>query len=258
MPLALTIVGAFADRAFSGNPAAIAVVDSFPADEMMQAVAGELNLPETAFVAPRPDGDHDLRWFAPAAEVDLCGHATLAAAHLLGATPGGTTRFHTRSGMLTCRRQDDGMITMDFPADPPHAAPVPPNFPGPDPRWFGRGRFDVLVELDDAEAVRGYRPDLVGLAALGSRSVIITAGGDVPGVDCVSRVFGPNVGIPEDPVTGSAHCCLAVFWSERTEKSRLVGYQASPRGGTVYMTSAGDRVVLGGQAVTVGEVCLRV
>ncbi|MGH9080955.1 MAG: PhzF family phenazine biosynthesis protein [Acidimicrobiales bacterium] len=252
MPLGLTVVDAFTDRAFSGNPAAVAVVDTFPPEEEMQAVAAELNLSETAFAARRPDGDHDLRWFTPVVEVDLCGHATLASAHLLG----GTARFHTRSGILNCTRGADGLVEMDFPADPPQPEPVPVSLPVEDVRWFGRGRSDVLIELGDAGAVRSHRPDLPGLAGLGSRAVILTAAGDTAGVDCVSRVFGPNVGIAEDPVTGSAHCCLAVFWHRRTGKDRLVGHQASPRGGIVQMRMDGDRVVLGGRAVTVAEVRL--
>ncbi len=254
MPLALTVVDAFTDRPFAGNPAAVAVVDTFPPDEEMQAVASELNLSETAFAAPRPDGHYDLRWFTPAVEVDLCGHATLAAAHVLGRT----TRFHTRSGILSCTRGTDRMIEMDFPADPPVAGTPTTELPIAGVRWFGHGRSDVLMELGDAEAVRSYQPDLVGLAALGSRAVVITAAGDVPGVDCVSRVFGPNVGIPEDPVTGSAHCCLAVFWSRRTGKDRLVGHQVSRRGGVVHMGLDGDRVVLGGHTVTVATVSLSV
>jgi predicted PhzF superfamily epimerase YddE/YHI9 len=143
---------------------------------------------------------------------------------------------------------------MDFPADPPMAEPAPSDVPVVDVRWFGRGKFDVLIELPDADAVRSYRPDLAGLAALGSRAVVLTAAGDAPGVDCVSRVFGPNAGISEDPVTGSAHCTLALFWQGRTGKDRLVGHQASHRGGVVHMRVRGDRVVLGGQAVTSAEV----
>lgn len=247
------MVDAFTDRPFGGNPAAVAVLDRFPDDVTMQAVAGELNLSETAFAAVRPDGAYDLRWFTPTTEVDLCGHATLATAHVLG----GTARFHTRSGLLTCTRQPEGTIGMDFPADPPQVADPPAGLPIADPRWFGRARFDVLVELAEADAVRAFQPDLAALAALGGRSVILTAAGDRAGVDCVSRVFGPNVGIPEDPVTGSAHCCLAVFWSQRTGKDRLLGYQASRRGGTVSMTLRGDRVGLAGRAVTVAEVRLR-
>jgi len=252
MPLELTVVDAFTDRPFSGNPAAVALVDRFPPDELMQSVAAEVNLSETAFVANRSDGDHDLRWFTPLVEVDLCGHATLAAAHVLGRP----VRFHTRKGALACRRDADGLVEMDFPADPPEPAVAPAEVPVDDLRWFGRGRDDVVIELPSAEAVRSYQPDLARLAALGSRAVVLTAAGDRPGVDCVSRVFGPRVGIPEDPVTGSAHCCLAVLWSRRTGKDRLVGYQASRRGGTVHMALDGDRVRLGGRAVTVAELRL--
>jgi predicted PhzF superfamily epimerase YddE/YHI9 len=209
-----------------------------------------MNLSETAFVAPRPDGEHDLRWFTPSVEVDLCGHATLASAHILG----GSARFHTRSGVLTCVSEPGGWIGMDFPADPPVAEPPPSDLAIEGVQWFGRGRFDVLMALAHADAVRTFRPDQSAMAALGSRAVIITAAGDRPGIDCVSRVFGPNAGIPEDPVTGSAHCTLAHFWGERTGRHRLVGEQASPRGGIVRMRREADRVVLSGQATTVGHV----
>jgi predicted PhzF superfamily epimerase YddE/YHI9 len=252
MGLQLALVDAFTDRPFTGNPAAVAVVDAFPDADYMQAVAMEMNLSETAFVVPRPDGDHDLRWFTPSVEVDLCGHATLASAHVLG----GSARFHTRSGVLTCQAEPGGWIGMDFPADIPEAEATPPDLGIEGVRWFGRGRFDVLIEVAEADAVRGFRPDLSALAALGSRAVIVTAAGDRPGIDCVSRVFGPNAGIPEDPVTGSAHCALAHFWGERTGRDQLVGEQASPRGGLVRMRREADRVVLSGQATTVGHVDL--
>jgi predicted PhzF superfamily epimerase YddE/YHI9 len=254
MSLELTVVDAFTDRPFTGNPAAVAVVERFPDEDRMQAVAMEMNLSETAFVARRADGGYDLRWFTPSVEVDMCGHATLASAHVLE----GTARFHTRSGVLTCRQGVDGRIEMDFPADPPSRDDVPPTLAIAGIQWFGRGRFSVLVELADAGAVRAFRPDLPMLAALGSQAVIVTAAGDRAGIDCVSRVFGPNVGIPEDPVTGSAHCALAVFWGERTGRDDLVGEQSSARGGIVHMRREGERVVLGGQAVTVAEVRLAV
>jgi predicted PhzF superfamily epimerase YddE/YHI9 len=250
MTLELTVVDAFTDQPFSGNPAAVAVVDAFPEVARMHAVATEINLSETAFVVPRPDGDHDLRWFSPSVEVDLCGHATLAAAHVLG----GRARFHTRSGLLTCTRNRTGLIEMDLPADPPVAGDIPPVLSIRGVRWFGKGRFDVLVEVGDADAVRDYRPDLAMIAALGSRAVIVTAAGDQPGIDCVSRVFGPNAGIPEDPVTGSAHCTLAAHWGDRLGKDHLVGRQVSPRGGTVVMHREGDRVRIGGNCVTMAEV----
>ena len=163
-----------------------------------------MNLSETAFVVPRPDGDHDLRWFTPAVEVDLCGHATLAAAHVLG----GSARFHTSSGLLTCASTDRQGIEMDFPADPPAEAPMPASLELPSVRWFGYGQWSALAELDTAALVRNLRPDLASISALETRALIVTASGDRPGVDCVSRVFGPNVGIPEDPVTGSAHCAV--------------------------------------------------
>jgi len=252
--LELTVVDAFTGRPFGGNPAAVAVVASFPDDSRMQEIAREMNLSETAFVVPRGDGSYDLRWFTPTTEVDLCGHATLASAHVLG----GTATFHTASGMMSCTAADDGWIEMDFPADPVTAAEVPASLGFDGVRWYGRGRGgDILVELADAAVVRSLQPDLSALAALGSRAVIVTAA-DRPDFDCVSRVFGPNVGIPEDPVTGSAHCTLACFWSERLGKAELVGEQASARGGIVRMRVQGDRVVLGGQAVTVSKVSLLV
>ncbi len=257
----LTVVDSFTDRPFSGNPAAVAVVNAFPDEARMQAIALEMNLSETAFVVARPDGSHDLRWLTPQVEVDLCGHATLAAAHVLG----GAGRFHTRSGELVCTSSGDGWIEMDFPADPTTAEAPPPSLHGAlgldsadGVRVFARGRADVLVELAGADTLRALHPDLAGVAALGSRGVIVTAAGDRPGFDCVSRVFAPNAGIPEDPVTGSAHCTLAGYWGERLGRDELVGEQASARGGMVRMRRNGDRVVLGGQAVTVSQVRLMV
>ena len=265
MPLELTVVDAFTAEPFTGNPAAVALVDAFPDDRRMQLVAREMNLSETAFVVARPDGDHDLRWFTPAVEVDLCGHATLACAHVLG----GAARFHTRSGLLTCGAgargwegtpgAGEGWIDMDFPADRLEAiALAGPLELGAVASWAGRGRDDVLVELPDAHGVRALAPDLAAVAALGSRALIVTAPGDRAGIDCVSRVFAPNAGIPEDPVTGSAHCTLAVHWAARLGRDRLVGEQASARGGIVRMHLRGDRVLLGGRAVSVSSVVLRV
>ncbi|HLM96118.1 MAG TPA: PhzF family phenazine biosynthesis protein [Acidimicrobiales bacterium] len=254
----LTVVDSFTDRPFAGNPAAVAVVDAFPDEDRMQTVAREMNLSETAFVVPRPDGAHDLRWFTPLVEVDLCGHATLAAAHVLG----GAGRFHTRSGELVCTPAPQGWIEMDLPADP-YTLEAPPlstasalGVDASSVTAFARARIDLLVELADADTVRALRPDLAAVAALGSRCVIVTAVGDTTGVDCVSRVFGPNVGIPEDPVTGSAHCALAGYWGDRLGRDELVGEQASARGGVVRMRRAGERVVIGGQAVTVSQVRL--
>ena len=210
---------------------------------------------------------HDLRWFTPTVEVDLCGHATLAAAHVLG----GAGRFHTRSGELACAPVEDGWIEMDFPSGPTSVEAAPSALAAalgleaeaeagaePTVRVFGRAGADILVELADADTVRLLHPDLACVAALGSRCVIVTAPGDRPGIDCVSRVFAPNAGIPEDPVTGSAHCTLAVYWGERLGRDRLVGEQASARGGVVRMRRNSGRVVLGGQAITVSKVRLLV
>lgn len=252
MPIPITVVDAFTDEAFRGNPAAVCLLER-PADEAwMQSVAAELNLSETAFLVARDDGAHDLRWFTPAAEVDLCGHATLASAHVLG----GAGRFHTRSGVLTCTAVGDGWIEMDFPS----LAPTPISYDDSLARVLGaeiytvaRSRFDLLVELGSAADVRSLQPDLRAIAALDARGVMVTAPGDRDGIDCVSRFFGPKVGVNEDPVTGSAHCVLAPFWAARLARTELVGEQASARGGIVRMRLDGDRVVLGGQAVTVWE-----
>jgi predicted PhzF superfamily epimerase YddE/YHI9 len=250
MALDITVVDSFTDRPFAGNPAAVAVVESFPDDTTMQLIAREMNLSETAFVVGRADGSYDLRWFTPTVEVDLCGHATLATAHVLG----GSGRFMTRSGLLTCTTGEDGWIQMDFPADPPKAVDPPGTLGIDGIRWCGRGRTDLLVELADAGSVRTLRPDMGAIATVDVRCVVVTAAGDSSGIDCVSRVFGPSSGIPEDPVTGSAHCTLAPFWAERLSRSELVGEQASARGGIVRMRLAGDRVILGGRAVTVSNV----
>jgi predicted PhzF superfamily epimerase YddE/YHI9 len=247
----IEVVDAFTDRPFTGNPAGVCLLEGFPEVDRMQALAREMNLAETAFAVPRPDGDFDLRWFTPAVEVDLCGHATLATAHLLGRS----ATFHTRSGPIPTRSisrpQGGAIIELDFPADPPSEVPVPA---GVDGVRAARGRFDLIVEMTGGGAVREYRPDLAWVAALGTRGLVVTAAGDRPGIDFVSRVFLPNVGIPEDPVTGSAHCTLAGYWGPRAGKENLVGEQASPRGGVVHMRPSGNQVVLGGQAVTVSEV----
>ncbi len=253
MELQLTVVDSFTAVPFRGNPAAVTLLDAFFDDDRLGAIAREMNLSETSFLVRRPDGDHDLRWFTPAAEVDLCGHATLASAHVLG----GAGRFHTRSGLLTCTKDGD-WIEMDLPSDEPEPDEAPAGLGLPGVRSFSRGRDDALVELADAAGVRTLVPDLDSLARLGTRAVIVTAPGDRPGIDCVSRVFGPNVGIPEDPVTGSAHCALAAFWGGRLGRRELVGEQASARGGIVRMRLAGDRVVVSGQAVTVSRVVMTI
>ncbi|HTT86054.1 MAG TPA: PhzF family phenazine biosynthesis protein [Acidimicrobiales bacterium] len=250
MALEITVVDSFTDLPFAGNPAGVAVVESFPDDLRMQLVAREMNLSETAFLVPRGADEYDLRWFSPTVEVDLCGHATLASAHVLG----GEGRFWTRSGLLSCTTSAEGWIEMDFPADPPGPAQMPGALDIPEAVLCGRGKFDLLVELADAEAVRSFVPDLPAIATVPSRCLIVTARSDRPGIDCVSRVFAPSVGIPEDPATGSAHCLLGPFWADRLGRTGLVGEQASARGGIVRMSVAGDRVVLGGRAVTVSSV----
>lgn len=241
------------DGVFTGNPAAVCPLDAWLPDAVMQKVAAENNLAETAFLVGAK-GDYSIRWMTPAVEVDLCGHATLAAAHLLG----GAGAFHTRSGRLVCAPGGEGWIDMTLPLDAPVAEDPPALSASAGWRWFGRGRFDVLIELDNASQVRDYVPDLRALATLRSRAVIITAPGDREGIDFVSRVFGPNAGIDEDPVTGSAHSTLAVFWGVRLDRDQLVGEQASPRGGVVRVRLAPDHVVVSGQAVTVSEVTLLV
>jgi len=254
MTMELTVVDAFTDRPFSGNPAAVAVVDSFPDEDRMQVIAAEMALSETAFAVPRGDDLYDLRWFTPSAEVDLCGHATLATTHVLGRS----ARFATRSGILRCTRRDDGVIEMDFPADPPVEEAAPSDLFLDGVAWFGRGGSDALAQFADAATVRGWMPDLAAVERLGGRGLIVTAPGDRDGIDCVSRFFAPAVGVPEDPATGSAHCTLAPFWAERLGRKKLVGEQASRRGAIIPMRLEGDRVVLDGRAVTVSVVTLLV
>jgi PhzF family phenazine biosynthesis protein len=254
--LPLYQVDAFTDRPFAGNPAAVCLLREPRDAAWMQHVAAEMNLSETSFLVPRTDG-HDLRWFTPAVEVDLCGHATLASAHILWESErlgaDSPARFHTRSGVLTCVRAGD-QIEMDFPATPPSEDAGPDGLAaalGATPRWIGRTRFDFLVELGSEALVRELKPDFARIAALGGRGFIVTARATSAGFDFVSRFFAPAVGINEDPVTGSAHCCLAPYWAGRLKKDELTGYQASARGGIVGVRVVGDRVRLLGKAATV-------
>lgn len=249
-------VDAFTDRPFHGNPAGVCVLPAPAGAAWMQRVAAEMNLSETAFLVPRGAGDFDLRWFTPAVEVDLCGHATLASAHVLWErgylAAEREAIFHTKSGTLRAVREDDGGITMDFPAEPVAPVPEPPGLAaalGVRPRATARNRMDLLVELADADAVRSLTPDVSALSRLDARGIIVTAPGDAH--DFVSRFFAPRVGIAEDPVTGSAHCALGPYWAERLNRPDLVGFQASARGGVVRVRPEGDRVWIGGQAVTV-------
>jgi PhzF family phenazine biosynthesis protein len=262
MGLRITQVDAFTDRPFAGNPAAVCVLPG-PADERwMQDVAREMNLSETSFLHRLDDG-YRLRWFTPAVEVDLCGHATLAGAHVLwedGHLPADApARFHTRSGLLTAT-SSDGWIEMDFPAKPASAAAPPAGLEqalGVAARYVGRSAFDYLVEVDTEETVRRLRPSFSLLEAVECRGVIVTSAAAGPPYDFVSRFFAPRAGVNEDPVTGSAHCCLGPYWQRRLGKDALLARQVSSRGGDVRVRMRGDRVVLGGQAVTVlrGELC---
>jgi predicted PhzF superfamily epimerase YddE/YHI9 len=258
MPFPLFTVDAFADRAFSGNPAAVCLLPSPAGAEWMQLVAREMALSETAFIVPREDGDFDLRWFTPKVEVDLCGHATLASAHVLWETgrleATRAARFRTRSGVLTATREAD-LVLLDLPAHPAQECLVPDGVEaalGSRPAWIGRSRFDLLVELPTEAAVRAIAPDLAALAKVEGRGFIVTARGSGE-YDFVSRFFAPRVGVAEDPVTGSAHCVLGPYWGARLGTSKLTGYQASARGGVVRVRVNGDRVTLGGRGVTVAR-----
>lgn len=258
-------VDAFTDRAFGGNPAAVVVLDQ-PADKAwMQAVAQELNLSETAFVVACDDGDGhwDLRWFTPVVEVPLCGHATLATAHVLWETgradPRHPLRFATRSGELTASPLD-GHIRLDLPAGATKPADAPPELAkalGTTPVATARvvpGVLEAgtwLVEVADADIVAGLDPDLPALEATGATAVIVTAPGGPDGVDFSSRFFAPGLGIDEDPVTGAAHCVLGPYWAARLGRPELRAAQRSARGGRLGVTVLGERVALSGQAVTV-------
>ncbi|MEU6709156.1 PhzF family phenazine biosynthesis protein [Streptomyces wuyuanensis] len=262
----IRIVDAFTDRPFAGNPAGVLLLDTdaFPDDDRLQDVAREMNLSETAFAHPLPAGgeaDWALRWFTPVTEVDMCGHATLATAHVLHRTGAaiGTVRFAARCGVLTATVREDGAITLDFPV----SSLTPVDVPDGVADALGAAPLsaldtsdhigDLLVELADEATVRALRPDVRALAAHSRRGIIATAPAAEPGkgYDYVSRCFFPNVGIDEDPVTGSAHTALAPFWSARLGRPELTGLQASARSGLVRTAVSGDRVLLTGGAVTV-------
>jgi PhzF family phenazine biosynthesis protein len=258
MSVPLYWVDAFTDRPFAGNPAAVCILDAPIAEPRMQAIAAEMNLSETAFLHPEAEG-YRLRWFTPTREVDLCGHATLASAHVLWhagyLAPSKPAIFHTRSGKLTCR-QELGTIRMDFPSCPPQQRTPPAELVAGlkvELTYSGATGSDLIAEVASEQALRDLVPDLARLALLPVRGIIVTARSEMPGVDFVSRFFAPAAGIPEDPVTGSAHCCLGPYWAERLGKTYLTGYQASRRGGTVQVKVLADRVELGGQAVVVAS-----
>ena len=255
MPLPLFIVDAFASNPFTGNPAAVCLLDRERDDAWLQAFAGEMNLSETAYVLPRADG-WSLRWFTPLVEVELCGHATLATSHVLWETGrlqcDAPAIFHTRSGKLVCRREDQ-WIAMDFPAEPPHEVEWMADLIdglGVRPLFVGRNRMDVIACLDSEQAVRDVVANQTALGRIKCRGIIITARSS-GSYDFVSRAFFPSCGVPEDPVCGSAHCCLGPFWQERLGKSELVGHQVSQRGGIVRVQCNGKRVTLSGKAITI-------
>ncbi|MHB8735305.1 MAG: PhzF family phenazine biosynthesis protein [Terriglobales bacterium] len=257
MPLSITQVDAFTDRAFSGNPAAVCVLPA-PADAAwMQHLAREMNLSETAFLHPEGNG-HRLRWFTPTVEVPLCGHATLACAHVLWESgrlaSGDTAHFHTASGELRAVQTTDG-IEMDFPAKRATATEPPPLLlpalglnAAP---FVGKNVMDYLVEVESEAVLRALRPNFSQLRELPVRGVIVTCRAATPEYDIVSRFFAPGSGVDEDPVTGSAHCCLGPYWQERLGSTTLRAYQASARGGAVGIRLQDDRVYLTGQAVVV-------
>jgi predicted PhzF superfamily epimerase YddE/YHI9 len=263
MPIRIVTVDAFTNVPFAGNPAAICVLQEPRPEEWMRNVAREMNLSETAFLLPHPDGFH-LRWLTPAVEVDLCGHATVASAHVLWQdgylARGAQARFHTRSGLLLADQRGE-WIELDFPikiatvAEPP--AELLPSL-GVHAVAVAKNAFDYLVEVESEEMVRSLTPDHSTLRKIPVRGIIVTARSSTAGFDFVSRFFAPGSGIDEDPVTGSAHTALGPYWAGKLGKSEMTGYQASARGGVVRVRLDGDRIILGGQAVTVMEAQLLV
>jgi PhzF family phenazine biosynthesis protein len=249
-------VDAFTEKPFRGNPAAVCILPGPCDPTWMQSVAKEMNLSETAFLDKQEDG-FNLRWFTPAVEVDLCGHATLASAHILWEmgllNPQEQARFHTRSGLLTAEIRE-GQIELNFPANPDEPASAPPELMGAlgvTPQYVGRSKFDYLIEVDSEESVRNIRPDFTLLKTVSVRGISVTSVATSSGYDFISRFFAPRVGVNEDPVTGSAHCTLGPFWSKKLGKNEFIAYQASERGGVLRIRVAGDRVYLGGRAVTI-------
>ena len=250
------IVDAFTDVAFKGNPAAVCILKKPISDDYMQNVASEINLSETAYLL-KQNGIYGLRWFTPTSEIDLCGHATLASAHILWEKGhldrSEQAKFNTNSGILIARKIDD-FIEMDFPVEEAEESPCPPELIealSVNPVYVGKNRFDYLIEVESEEVIDKLAPDFEIIKKIDCRGVIVTSGTDKSSYDFVSRFFAPLFGVPEDPVTGSAHCALGPYWSKKTGKTELTGYQASRRGGTVNVTVTKENVVLGGKALTV-------
>ena len=249
-------VDAFTDRIFSGNAAGVCMLPETRNDTWMQDVAGEMNLSETAFLIRRNDG-FSLRWFTPKKEVDLCGHATLASAHILWETgtlqPDTEAKFFTKSGLLTASKKGD-FIELDFPSEEDMEAPAPMELLDGlkvKPVYVGRNRMDYIVEVGSEDIVRNLGPDMELLKRIDTRGIIVTAKSDAPEYDFVSRFFAPAYGIPEDPVTGSAHCCLGPYWKRKSGKNEFRAFQASQRGGSLEVRVEKDRVFIGGRSVTV-------
>jgi PhzF family phenazine biosynthesis protein len=258
MPIPLFHVDAFTDQAFAGNPAAVCMLSSWPDARWLQLVAREMNLSETAFLVRNGDA-FDLRWFTPNVEVDLCGHATLASAHVLWqegmVDPEAAISFSTRSGILKAEPEGDE-IQLDFPLKPEEPTDPPPGLLealSVSAKYVGKNQFDYLVEVESEAVLRGLMPDFRRLASVQARGVIVTSRSADPRFDFISRFFAPASGIDEDPVTGSAHCCLGDFWKKRLGKNEFLAYQASPRGGVVRVKVTGDRVLLGGKAVIIAK-----
>jgi PhzF family phenazine biosynthesis protein len=241
---------------FTGNPAAVCLLSEPAEEQWMQQVAAEMNLSETAFLSPHRNG-YNIRWFTPTTEVDLCGHATIASAHILYETgnisPNETIVFHSKSGYLQAKKNND-WIELDFPATPEEPATLLPSMMMAlciTARYVGQSKFDYLVEVESEKIVREMKPDFNILRTIPCRGVIVTAKSDSKEFDFISRYFAPAYGIDEDPVTGSTHCCLAPYWSKQLAKTEFTAFQASSRGGILHVKLQGDRVILGGQAVTV-------
>lgn len=258
MPQTFHLVDAFTSEPFAGNPAAVYILERWPDDAWLQRVAREMNQSETAYLVKNADG-FDLRWFTPLIEVDLCGHATLASAHVLWSADYAQSmlpiHFATRSGVLTAKLVS-GQIELDFPLLPEQPIATPPGLSaalGVQPVYVGQSRHDLVVEVAAESEVRQARPDMSRLAAVATRGVILTARSSDPKYDFVSRFFAPAAGVPEDPATGSAHCCLAAFWQPRLQNDSFQAFQASPRGGILSVRIVGGRAILGGSAVTVAR-----
>lgn len=249
-------VDSFTSHPFAGNPAGVCLLLKPAEETWMQAIAREMNLSETAFMLRQVDG-FNLRWFTPAMEVRLCGHATLASAHILWQTgvlqPGEQARFHTLSGLLTASQRGN-WIEMDFPVRPAEPVEEPTGLAealSVAPVYVGRNIDDYLVEVESEAIVRTMKPDITNLGKLPVRGVIVTARSSDSRFDFVSRFFAPAAGVNEDPVTGSAHCCLAHYWASRLGKTEMTAFQASARGGIVRVKLAGERVLISGQAITI-------